>query len=198
MDFTEDSCPGRISNHVFVPSRTRISSPSCHREGTTTCIPYTKHNPIRVRAMGQDYPLTRPSPGVIPPIYPPSSHWCAETYPKTESPLGHFFSLCRNDTLGHLTKRKRIPTRPINECRYNERLKTKDEEFTCLTYTGLKLKLRNLIGCFVYYESIKRELKIKPISECQCDERLKTKSEESTCQTCHTLHTLTYSGNWNT
>ncbi len=33
---------------------------------------------------------------------------------------------------------------------------------------------------FVYYESIKRELKIKPISECRCDERLKTKAEEST------------------
>ena len=32
----------------------------------------------------------------------------------------------------------------------------------------------------VYYESIKRELKIKPIYGCRCDERLKTKSEEST------------------
>jgi hypothetical protein len=27
----------------------------------------------------------------------------------------------------------------------------------------------------VYYESIKRELKIKPIYECRCDERLQTK-----------------------
>jgi len=33
---------------------------------------------------------------------------------------------------------------------------------------------------FVYYESIKRELKIRPIFECRCDERLKTKAEEST------------------
>jgi hypothetical protein len=33
---------------------------------------------------------------------------------------------------------------------------------------------------FVYYESIKRELKIKPIYECRCDERIKTKAEEST------------------
>ena len=33
----------------------------------------------------------------------------------------------------------------------------------------------------VYYESIKRGLKIKPISECRCDERLKTKArQEST------------------
>jgi hypothetical protein len=28
---------------------------------------------------------------------------------------------------------------------------------------------------FVYFESIKQELKIKPIYECRCDERLKTK-----------------------
>jgi hypothetical protein len=33
----------------------------------------------------------------------------------------------------------------------------------------------------VYYETIKREVKIKPISECRCDERLKTKPEVSTC-----------------
>ncbi len=32
----------------------------------------------------------------------------------------------------------------------------------------------------VYYESIKRELKINPIYECRCDERLKPKVEEST------------------
>ena len=32
----------------------------------------------------------------------------------------------------------------------------------------------------VYYESIKRELKVRPINECRCDERLKTKVEEST------------------
>ena len=32
---------------------------------------------------------------------------------------------------------------------------------------------------FVYYESIKRELKTRPIYECRCDERLKTKAEES-------------------
>ena len=37
---------------------------------------------------------------------------------------------------------------------------------------------------FVYYESIKRELKIKPIYECRCDERLKTKAEESTRLAC--------------
>ena len=33
---------------------------------------------------------------------------------------------------------------------------------------------------FVYYESIKRELKIRPIYECRCDERLQTKDKEFT------------------
>ena len=39
---------------------------------------------------------------------------------------------------------------------------------------------------FVYYKSIKRELKTRPIYDCRCDERLKPKGEESTC--------LTYTG----
>jgi hypothetical protein len=34
---------------------------------------------------------------------------------------------------------------------------------------------------FVYYESIKRDLKRRLIYEYRCDERLKTKNEESTC-----------------
>jgi len=38
----------------------------------------------------------------------------------------------------------------------------------------------------VYYESIKRELKIRPIYECRCDERLQTKTKEFT--------RLTYTG----
>ena len=32
----------------------------------------------------------------------------------------------------------------------------------------------------VYYESIKRELKIRPIYECRCDETLQTKTKEFT------------------
>jgi hypothetical protein len=39
---------------------------------------------------------------------------------------------------------------------------------------------------FVYYESIKRELKIRCIYECRCDERLQTKTKEFT--------RLTYTG----
>jgi hypothetical protein len=33
--------------------------------------------------------------------------------------------------------KEELKTRPINECRYDERLKTKVEESTRLTYTGL-------------------------------------------------------------
>ncbi len=43
-----------------------------------------------------------------------------------------------------------------------------------------------LMFIVVYYESIKRELKIRPIYECRYDERLNTKFEEST--------RLTYTG----
>ena len=37
-----------------------------------------------------------------------------------------------------------------------------------------------LKGLFVYFSSIKRELKTRPTYECRCHERLKTKPEEST------------------
>ena len=39
---------------------------------------------------------------------------------------------------------------------------------------------QSLLLFVVYYESIKRELKIRPIYECRYYERLKTKDEEST------------------
>ena len=42
---------------------------------------------------------------------------------------------------------------------------------------------------FVYYESLKRELKTKPINECRCNERLQTRVEESTRLTCPRLVT---------
>jgi hypothetical protein len=37
-----------------------------------------------------------------------------------------------------------VKTRPIYECRCDERLKTKVEESTCLTYTGLYGELEHL------------------------------------------------------
>ena len=45
----------------------------------------------------------------------------------------------------------------------------------CLLVIGLLL-----IGLVVYYESIKRKLKIKCICECRCYERLQTKTKEFT------------------
>jgi hypothetical protein len=55
--------------------------------------------------------------------------------------------------------------------RCDERLKARVEESTCLTCTGFA-------QIVVYYESIKRELKIKSIYECRCDERLQTKTRK--------------------
>ena len=44
-------------------------------------------------------------------------------------------------------------------------------------YSGLSVP----VGLFVvYYESIKRELKIRGIYECRCDERLQTKTKRFT------------------
>jgi hypothetical protein len=40
--------------------------------------------------------------------------------------------------------KRELKTRPIYECRCDERLKTKDEESTRLTYTGLVGELEHL------------------------------------------------------
>jgi hypothetical protein len=40
--------------------------------------------------------------------------------------------------------KREVKTRPIYECRSDERLKTKDEESTCLVYTGLIGELEHL------------------------------------------------------
>jgi hypothetical protein len=77
--------------------------PSCHRVGTTTKRWHTKSNPTCVREVGQDYPMvpiTLPSPGVNPTIYPsfPTLSWRVlpeDRIPKLES-MKVFFSLtCR-------------------------------------------------------------------------------------------------------
>jgi hypothetical protein len=66
----------------------------------------------------------------------------------------------------------------------DERLKTKNEESTRLTDTGLVVELEHLktktMWKGFYYESIKWELKIRCIYECRCDERLKTKTKKFT------------------
>ena len=63
--------------------------------------------------------------------------------------------------------KRELKTRPIYECRCDERLKTKTDESTLLASTGFII---------VYYESRKRELKTKLIYENRCNERLKTKA----------------------
>jgi hypothetical protein len=44
----------------------------------------------------------------------------------------------------HESMKRELKTRPIYECRCDERLKTKDEESTRLTYTGLVGELEHL------------------------------------------------------
>ena len=48
----------------------------------------------------------------------------------------------------------------------------------CCKFSFLPFLVQN-----VYYESIKRELKIRGIYECRCDERLQTKTKEFTLLT---------------
>ena len=69
--------------------------------------------------------------------------------------------------------KRELKTKPINECRCDERLQTRVEESTRLACPRL------VAIVVVYYESIKRELKTKLIYECRCDERLTNEIEES-------------------
>jgi hypothetical protein len=52
--------------------------------------------------------------------------------------------LFRKSLLYHESIKREQKTRPINECRCDERLKTKTEESTRLTYTGLIVELEHL------------------------------------------------------
>ena len=85
-DLAEDSCPGRISDHVLAPSRTRIQSPPAIAREQRPSISHTKRNPTRARAMGQDYPLTRPSPGANRPIYPSFPALASRSLPEGRIP----------------------------------------------------------------------------------------------------------------
>jgi hypothetical protein len=42
------------------------------------------------------------------------------------------------------SRKRELKTRPINECRCDERLEPKYDEFTCLTYTGFLEELEYL------------------------------------------------------
>ncbi len=52
-------------------------------------------------------------------------------------------SLCE-EVVYHKTIKRELKIKPISECRYNERLKTKDEESTRLSDTGLIGELEHL------------------------------------------------------
>ena len=84
----KDSHPKLASDRVLTPSRTRISSPpAIAREERRACsnnLPRRNATATRARAMGQDYPLTGPSPGANPPIHPSS-------LPRAS---GNLFSVC--------------------------------------------------------------------------------------------------------
>ena len=56
-----------------------------------------------------------------------------------------------------------------------------------LVVTDTLLTCHIRLPSFVYYESLKRELKTKPMYEFRCDERLKTKVEESKRLVCTLL-----------
>ena len=58
--------------------------------------------------------------------------------------------------------------------------KTRDKLKIEDLYMSVSVKDEKLKVFIVYYESIKRELKIKPVYECRCDERLQTKTKRFT------------------
>jgi hypothetical protein len=85
--------------------------------------------------------------------------------------------------------KRKLKIKPIYECRCDERLQIKTKRFPHLSYTGLVVELEQrlfmepvlfivVVSYVVYYETIKRELKIRGIYECRCDERLQTKTKE--------------------
>jgi hypothetical protein len=93
----KDSHPKLASDRTLTPSRTRISSPlAIAREQRRACsnnLPRRNATATRARAMGQDYPLTGPSPGANPPIYPSSLPRASGNLFSDISPKSHgFFS----------------------------------------------------------------------------------------------------------
>ncbi len=67
----KDSCPGRISDHVYSLQKMQPDTYPCNGSGLPS-------HPTQFRG------TTRPST-------PPSSYWCEEDYPKVESPFRTIF-----------------------------------------------------------------------------------------------------------
>ena len=70
---------------VSTVKNTHSSPPAIAREQRPS-ISHTKRNPTRARAMGQDYPLTRPSPGANRPIYPSFPALASRSLPEGRIP----------------------------------------------------------------------------------------------------------------
>jgi hypothetical protein len=58
--------------------------------------------------------------------------------------MGECVILTRRVSAYYESRKRELKTRPICECRCDERLKTKDEKSTLLTYDGLRGELEHL------------------------------------------------------
>jgi hypothetical protein len=81
--FTDSTCLHR-QEHT---SKTLLSSRGKQRPS----VSHVKHNLTCTLTMGQDYPITRPSPGSNFPIHPPSPTLAWRDLPEVSVPLGHLF-----------------------------------------------------------------------------------------------------------
>ena len=94
VDPGEDSCPGRISDRILAPSRTRLSKPSRHRTGTR---PWSFPKPTQPQRApvrwARDIHSSVPVRGPTRPSIPPSLPQLEEVYPKAESPKTIYFFL---------------------------------------------------------------------------------------------------------
>ena len=102
----KDSHPKLASDRALTPSRTRISSPpAIAREERRACsnnLPRRNATATRARAMGQDYPLTGPSPGANPPIHPSSLPRASGNLFSDISPKSHGFFFFQHPSWGCL------------------------------------------------------------------------------------------------
>ncbi len=94
--------------------------------------------------------------------------------------------------------KRELKTRPVYDCRCDERLEPKYDELKFLTYMGCsRIFLEATHGYFYfyfyYYESTKRKIKTKYVCGCRCYERLQPNTRNL-----HVSHTLSWSWNWNT
>jgi hypothetical protein len=80
-----------------------------------------------------------------------------------------------------------VKTKPIYECRCDERLKTKAEESTRLSCTWLIGELLEIYGCLLFIKRVKRDPKRVYRNGCRYNERLmRLNTETGGSKTPHT------------